>query len=189
MANVLNGTATGSGGLISTGDKSGVLNIQTNETTAISIATDQSVTFSSTISATGVSGNAVATQANQETATSTATIVTPGRQQYHPSAAKAWIMYNGTGTVAILASYNVTSLTDNAAGKWTVSYTVAFSSANYGAALIASIYNDSAGKAILTGLRDTDNPVAGSITIQTLDPSVTSNPDCQRVGLVCFGDQ
>ena len=34
----------------------------------------------------------VATQANQETATSTTTIVTPGRQQFHPSAAKAWVM-------------------------------------------------------------------------------------------------
>lgn len=44
MANVINATSTGSGGLISTGDDSGVLNIQTNETTALSIDASQNVT-------------------------------------------------------------------------------------------------------------------------------------------------
>lgn len=45
MANVINATSTGSGGLISTGDDSGVLNIQTNEVTALSIDASQVVTF------------------------------------------------------------------------------------------------------------------------------------------------
>ena len=71
----------------------------------------------------------VATQANQETATSTTTIVTPGRQQFHPSAAKAWL---DCGVAAdINASYNVTGLTDNGPGDLTVTWTTAFSSANY----------------------------------------------------------
>mgnify|MGYP003332862647 CR=1 FL=1 len=43
MANVINGTATGNGGLISTGDKSGIINIQTNETTAVTIDASQKV--------------------------------------------------------------------------------------------------------------------------------------------------
>lgn len=45
MANVINATSTGNGGLITTGDDSGVLNIQTNETTAISIDASQNATF------------------------------------------------------------------------------------------------------------------------------------------------
>jgi hypothetical protein len=45
MANVINGTSTGSGGLITTGDDSGILNIQTNETTAMSIDASQRVAF------------------------------------------------------------------------------------------------------------------------------------------------
>jgi len=45
MPNVINGTSTGSGGLITTGDDSGILNIQTNETTALTISTGQVVTF------------------------------------------------------------------------------------------------------------------------------------------------
>ena len=43
MANSINATSTGNGGIITTGDDSGVLNIQTNETTAISIDASQNV--------------------------------------------------------------------------------------------------------------------------------------------------
>jgi hypothetical protein len=45
MASTINGTSTGSGGLISSGDDSGILNIQTNETTAITIDASQNVTM------------------------------------------------------------------------------------------------------------------------------------------------
>jgi len=48
MANVINGTSTGSGGLIQTGDDSGVLNIQTNETTAITVDASQNVGIGTT---------------------------------------------------------------------------------------------------------------------------------------------
>ena len=51
MANVINGTSTGSGGLITSGDDSGILNIQTNETTAMSIDASQSVDFTNNIDA------------------------------------------------------------------------------------------------------------------------------------------
>ena len=45
MANVINATSTGNGGLVSTGDDSGILNIQTNETTAITVDASQRVAF------------------------------------------------------------------------------------------------------------------------------------------------
>ena len=44
---------------------------------------------------------------------------------------KAWVNFNGTGTVAIRASYNVSSITDNAVGDYTVNFTTAFADANY----------------------------------------------------------
>lgn len=46
-------------------------------------------------------------------------------------AAKAWVNFNGTGTVAIRASFNVSSITDNATGQWTVNFTNAMTDANY----------------------------------------------------------
>ena len=43
MASSINSTSAGNGGLVSTGDDSGILNIQTNETTAITVDTSQNV--------------------------------------------------------------------------------------------------------------------------------------------------
>jgi len=64
MASTINGTSTGNGGLISTGDDSGILNIQTNETTAISIDASQKATLANDASISGLTvgkgGGAVA---------------------------------------------------------------------------------------------------------------------------------
>jgi hypothetical protein len=45
--------------------------------------------------------------------------------------AKAWVNFNGIGTVAIRASYNVSSITDNGTGDYTVNLTTAMPNANY----------------------------------------------------------
>ncbi len=45
--------------------------------------------------------------------------------------ARAWVNFNGTGTVAIRASGNVSSITDNGTGDYTVNFATAMSDANY----------------------------------------------------------
>ena len=47
--------------------------------------------------------------------------------------ARAWVNFNGTGTVAIRESSNVSSITDNGTGNYTVNFTTALSDANYSA--------------------------------------------------------
>jgi hypothetical protein len=44
---------------------------------------------------------------------------------------RAWVNFNGTGTVAIRASFNVSSITDNGTGDYTVNFTTALADANY----------------------------------------------------------
>jgi len=44
---------------------------------------------------------------------------------------KAWVNFNGTGTVAIRSSKNVTSITDNGTGDYTVNFTTAMADSNY----------------------------------------------------------
>jgi hypothetical protein len=44
---------------------------------------------------------------------------------------RAWVNFNGTGTVAIRASGNVTSITDSGAGDYIVNFTTAMPDANY----------------------------------------------------------
>ena len=46
-------------------------------------------------------------------------------------ACKAWVNFNGTGTVAIMESYNVSTITDNGTGDYTVNFTTAMLNANY----------------------------------------------------------
>lgn len=48
--------------------------------------------------------------------------------------ALAWVNFNGTGTVAIRSSYNVSSITDNGTGNYTVNFATALSDANYAVA-------------------------------------------------------
>lgn len=45
--------------------------------------------------------------------------------------AKAWVNFNGTGTVAIRRAFNVSSITDNGTGDYTVNFTNAMVDASY----------------------------------------------------------
>jgi len=45
--------------------------------------------------------------------------------------ARAWVNFNGVGTVAIRASGNVSSITDNGTGDYTVNFTTAMPDSNY----------------------------------------------------------
>lgn len=47
------------------------------------------------------------------------------------AACKAWVNFNGTGTVAIRAAHNVSSITDNSTGNYTVNFTAALADGNY----------------------------------------------------------
>lgn len=97
-------------------------------------------TFDAAVAATNftISGNSVLTtasvaaQSDQETASSTTTYVSPGRQQSHPSSlkARAYIVFSG-GTPSIADTFNVASVTDNGVGDTTLTLTTNFSSANY----------------------------------------------------------
>jgi len=44
---------------------------------------------------------------------------------------RAWVNFNGTGVVAIRAAFNVSSITDNGTGDYTVNFTTAMPDANY----------------------------------------------------------
>ena len=58
-----------------------------------------------------------------------------------PGLCKAWVNFNGTGTVAIRAAFNVSSITDNGTGDYTVNFTTAMPNANYAWAGVAAYQN------------------------------------------------
>lgn len=129
-----------------------------------------------------------ASQAEQEAGSSTTVYVSPGRQQFHPSAAKAWVNFNGTGTVAIRRAYNVTSITDNGVGDYTINFTTAMSDANY--AVVATGQVDTAGgnSYSLIGIHRAAGAVATTSARIVSQTSAFTNVDYTIVNAVIFGD-
>lgn len=84
----------------------------------------------------------IATQAEIETGTDTGRAVTPGRQQFHSSAAKAWVFAGVQGTA--LASYNITSVTDVGTGTLGITLATDFDTDLYAAVAIIHDANDRA---------------------------------------------
>ena len=68
--------------------------------------------------------------------------MTGGAPLYY--AARAWVNFNGTGTVSIRAAVNVSSITDNGTGNYSVNFTTAMPDASY-AAVVAGIQGDGGG--------------------------------------------
>ena len=73
-------------------------------------------------------GTVLNDQSNIEAQVKTATNASGSAPVY---ACRAWVNFNGTGTVAIRASGNVSSITDNGTGDYTVNFTTAMPDANY----------------------------------------------------------
>lgn len=69
--------------------------------------------------------------------------------------AKAWVNFNGTGTVAIRASGNVSSITDLGTGYYQVNFTTAMPDVNYSTMVTASsqiaFVNDGSGAGCVNG--------------------------------------
>lgn len=80
--------------------------------------------------------------------------------------AKAWVNFNGTGTVAIRASGNVSSITDNGTGDYTVNFTVAMVDANYAFSL--SVQRISTGAQANENIVPTINNGAGNVASSSL---------------------
>ena len=81
---------------------------------------------------------------------------------------RAWVNFNGTSTVAIRASYNVSSITDNGTGDYTVNFTTAMPDANYAVSGFATSNDTGTGQqsAIVTS-RQASEHLASSVRVTT----------------------
>jgi hypothetical protein len=156
MSTIINATTTN--GVVIEPDNSGSLVLQTNSgTTALTIDTSQRAAFVAGTAA----APAITTTGDTNTgiffsAADTIDFAEGGAAvgQFDSSAnfkfnsgygsvataygCRAWVNFNGTGTVAIRASGNVSSITDNGTGDYTVNFTTAMPDANYSIAGSAS---------------------------------------------------
>lgn len=125
MAATISANSAGGGGLVTSGDASGVLALQTAGVTALSIDASQKVTFANSLT----SPTLVTPTLTTPTIDSAQVPTISGTAPLYMC--RAWVNFNGTGTVAIRASGNVSSITDNGTGDYTVNFTTAMPDANY----------------------------------------------------------
>jgi hypothetical protein len=138
IINADSGVTSGTTGLVTGGGDTGVLEIQTNGVTAATVDADQVFNFVNP--PTGVPTATIASTAEAEAGTNNTNFITPLRMRegFNASgsapvyAARAWVNFNGTTTTpTIRASGNVSSVTRNSAGVYTVNFTTAMPDANY----------------------------------------------------------
>jgi len=109
-------------------------------------------------------------------------------------AAKAWVNFNGTGTVAIRDDLNVSSITDNGTGDYTINFATAMANANYVVCASAGL-NNSANfwqtiyVNVQTNSPYTQAPTTSAFRICSSHGGVANNlDDNDRVNVSVFGD-
>jgi len=93
---------------------------------------------------------------------------------------RAWVNFNGTGTVAIRGSGNVSSITDNGVGDYTVNFSTTLVDGNYSAPCIANSLGSTAAAAVRVGAYST-----GSVRLYTTTFS-TTQADFDAVSVSIF---
>jgi hypothetical protein len=176
------------------GTMTGPIAMGSNKITGLAdgTATGDAVHKGQTASTTDTGLVELATQVEAETGTDATRAITPLtlRQAFRATGAapvyacRAWVNFNGTGTVAILASGNVSSVTDNGVGNYTINFETALPDGNYS----------------VTGAskRDDNNTAAGnsisvapygftstSVSVMTIDGTATAR-DCTKNNIAIF---
>jgi len=129
----------------------------------------------------------LATAAEVQAGTDTSRAVTPATLGEHDGCAKAWVSFNGTGTVAIRGGFNVASITDNGTGDYTVNFATPFSDANYAAAGMAGA-NDSPTEYTIVTTKEAVPQTPSAYRVVTYDDGLNVH-DSAYVQLVFFGRQ
>jgi hypothetical protein len=92
---------------------------------------------------------------------------------------RAWVNFNGTGTVAIRASYNVSSITDNDVGDYTVNFATALADANYSVCGMKNNQSSNIGSHLKI-----NTLLSASVSVVSFENNAST--DCQTVCVAVF---
>jgi hypothetical protein len=195
MSTIINATTTN--GVVIQPDNSGSLVLQTNSgTTALTIDTSQRAAFVAGTAAlpaitttgdtnTGIFFSAADTIDFAEGGTACGQFDSSANFKFNSGygsvatayGCRAWVNFNGTGTPAIRGSGNVTSITDNGTGNYTVNFTTAMPDTNYAVSA-------SANQAFWSTAVGTDTYATSSVVIRVTGE--TAYRDVSLIGVSIF---
>jgi hypothetical protein len=121
-------------------------------------------------------GTVLNDQSNIEAQVKTATNATGSAPIY---ACRAWVNFNGTGTVAIRASGNVSSITDNGTGAYRINFSTAMPDDDFAA-------TGASGVSQVDPSFRVDTMNVAFVDIMTLRTSTNANYDDGQVSVVVF---
>jgi hypothetical protein len=110
---------------------------------------------------------------------SSSVAVVPNTLRLYPGTARAWVNFNGSGTVAIRASHGVSSITDRGVGRYTINWDGVFGSSNYCFVACARQINDVSDSCTVSPRA---SETKGASTLQI---TVTEGADVQDSTEVC----
>jgi hypothetical protein len=200
MSTIINATTTN--GVVIQPDNSGSLELQTNSgTTALTIDTSQRAAFVAGTAAlpaitttgdtnTGIFFSAADTIDFAEGGAAVGQFDSSANFKFNSGygsvatayGCRAWVNFNGIGTVSIRGSGNVTSITDNGAGDYTVNFTTAMPDVNYSAPVSVD------GSGVVTGaVVEVRSYATGSIGIRGMNPQAAyANADFGTFSVAIF---
>ena len=120
------------------------VSLATNGTTALTVDASQNTTLAGTLTL----------------GTATQSVPSGSAPLY---ASRAWVNFNGTGTVAIRASANVSSITDSGVGLYDVNFTTSMTDANY--APVVTAYSSSSALYAIGGQTNGQAPTTAKFRI------------------------
>jgi hypothetical protein len=157
--------------------------------TSAKIATDAVGADALNVSGNGTSGQALLSDGDGTFSwgSSSSMTTTTGSAPYY--GARAWVMFDGTGTASIESSANISSLTDNGTGDYTLSFTTAMPDTNYCLVYGASKYTQN--QVHWANLYSTSSRATGSVRVSTNyiaggGDTVTYRGDLEPIGVAIF---
>ena len=109
-------------------------------------------------------------------------------EQVFQGRAKAWVNFNGEGTIAIRDSFNVSSITDEAVGVYTVNIDTDMANVNYCAVVTTGYSTNDIQSSQNSQLFAHSTKTVGSFKIRQGNSENNSNDDADDVNAVVFGD-
>ena len=142
--------------------------------------------------ASGVGPGSSPTERFRITSTGAQFSVIPGGSTIYPQfACRAWVNFDGTGTAVggnppIRASGNVSSITDNGTGHYTVTFSTAMPDANY--AIVGTSSTDSGNIGVFSSVAGTTDfsKATNTVTVRTISTSTSVGRDYNSVNIAIF---
>jgi hypothetical protein len=131
---------------------------------------------------------AYASEAEVKTGSEAAKVVAPSTMIGHEGIIKAWVNFNGNGTAAIKDSFNVSGITDNGTGDYSVAWDTDFGSINYVCAGMCCYFDTRNVPTVVTPY-DYATKLVGSYRFQTSQVDNGAAVDSLDVHILAIGDR